>query len=221
MKYFLLSLLLFLSFSTSFAQQQQEDLRTERQLVFPEFRNARVLQSFNRSVTAKANILYKNAALCFIDPKDGKVRQASNASIIGVEFDSIRYQKVDKLAMGRVIAEQGRNRLLCVTTIDMEKYKEFTGGNTDLPFVSLDLGVALPETFIDLSGSEQQANKGYPLKNTYYFSLNGRIVPAKEKMIKKEVKADMKHAFKVLMEDRWWSWHDAPSLKKLFLYLPE
>ena len=123
--------------------------------------------------------------------------------------------------MGRVVAEHGGNRLLCVTTIDMEKYREITGGSTDLPFVSLDLGGLARETFIDMSGGEQQANKGYPLKHTYYFSLKGRIVPARQKYIKKEVKSDMKLAFSNLMEDRWWSWNDEASLKQLFLYFPE
>ena len=220
MKHYLLLLLLLLGLGTAQAQQLQEEQRSERQLVFADFRDAKVLQTFGRFVKAKANILYKNAALCYVDEKDGKVYQASNASIIGVEFDSIRYQKVDKVAMGRVVAERGGNRLLCVTTIDMEKYKEITGGSTDLPFVSLDLGGLARETFIDMSGGEQQANKGYPLKHTYY-SLKGRIVPAREKTIKKEVKPDMKVAFKNLMEDRWWSWNDVPSLKQLFLYFPE
>lgn len=221
MKHYLLLLLLLLGLGTAQAQQLQEEQRSERQLVFADFRDAKVLQTFGRLVKAKANILYKNAALCYVDEKDGKVYQASNASIIGVVFDSIRYQKVDKVAMGRVVAERGANSLLCVTTIDMEKYKEITGGSTDLPFVSLDLGGLARETFIDMSGGEQQSNKGYPLKHTYYFSLKGRIVPAREKTIKKEVKPDMKLAFKNLMEDRWWSWNDVPSLKQLFLYFPE
>ena len=121
MKHYLLLLLLLLGLGTAQAQQLQEEQRSERQLVFADFRDAKLLQTFGRLVKAKANILYKNAALCYVDEKDGKVYQASNASIIGVEFDSIRYQKVDKVAMGRVIAERGGNRLLCVTTIDMEK----------------------------------------------------------------------------------------------------
>ena len=148
MKHYLLLLLLLLGLGTAQAQQLQEEQRSERQLVFADFRDAKVLQTFGRFVKAKANILYKNAALCYVDEKDGKVYQASNASIIGVVFDSIRYQKVDKVAMGRVVAERGANSLLCVTTIDMEKYKEITGGSTDLPFVSLDLGGLARETHL-------------------------------------------------------------------------
>lgn len=205
----------------SMGQQVQEELRTDRQLVFREFRNAKVLQTFGRSVSAKANIMYRDGSLCFLDPKDGKIKRVSNSSIVGVVFDSIRYEKVEDRAMGRVVAEQGNNRLLCVTTIDMERYRELTSGSTDLPFVSLDSGGALPDLFLDLSGGEQQANKGYPLKRTYYFSLKGRIVPAKEKLIRREIRPEMKLAFKNLMADRWWSWSDEPSLRRLLMYFPE
>ena len=180
MKHYILLLLLLIGWGTAQAQQQQVEQRADRQLVFPDFKEAKVLQTFGRFVKARANILYKNAALCYIDEKDGKVYQASNASIVGVEFDSIRYQKVDKLAMGRIIAERGNNRLLCVTTIDMDKYKEITSGNTDLPFVSLEMGGLTRDVFMDMSGAEQQANKGYPLKHTYYFILKGNIVAARE-----------------------------------------
>ena len=46
--------------------------------------------------------------------------------------------------MGRVVATQGYNKLLCVTTIDMDRYRELTTGSTDLPFVSLDSGARYP-----------------------------------------------------------------------------
>ena len=167
-------------------------------------------------------MLYRDGALCFIDPADGKVRKVANASVLGAVFDdSIRYEKVDASTMGRVVAAQGVNKLLCVTTIDMDRYRELTSGTTDLPFVSLDSGGALPDLFMDLSGTEQRANKGYPLKRTYYFSLRGKIVSAKERLVKKEVRAEMKLAFKNLMEDRWWSWGDEKSLQRLLMYFPE
>lgn len=217
----LLSTLLLWVCISLFAQQAQEDLRTDRQLVFPHFREAKVLQTFNRSIKVKANIMYRNAALCFIDESDGKIRQAFTNNIVGVEFDSIRYVKVDTVSMGLVVAEQGYNRLLAVTTIDMKRYKELTGGNTDLPFVSLDMGGMGMDQFIDLSGAEQQANKGYPLRRDYFFYLKGRIVPAKERLIKKEVDPKMKTAFKNLMADRWWSWKDEKSLSQLLMYFPK
>ena len=203
------------------AQQQQEELRAHSQLLFPEFRNAKVLQTFNRRVKAKANILYKNAALCYLDEKDNKVYQAVNKSIVGVEFDSIRYMKVNDIAMGRVIAQQGQNLLLCVTTIDMQRYKAQTGGGSDLPFFEIDMAGFGLNQLMDLSGAEQLDNHGYPLKQEYYFMLKGRVVEARERSIKKEVLPEMKEAFKNLMNDRWWSWKDPASLSKLFIYFPQ
>ena len=110
------------------------------------------------------------------------MRKVANASVLGAVFDdSIRYERVEGATMGRVVAAQGVNKLLCVTTIDMDRYRELTSGSTDLPFVSLDSGGALPDVFMDLSGTEQRANKGFPLKRTYYFSLRGKIVPARKR----------------------------------------
>jgi len=61
MKHYLLLLLLLLGLGTAQAQQLQEEQRSERQLVFADFRDAKVLQTFGRLVKAKANILYKNS----------------------------------------------------------------------------------------------------------------------------------------------------------------
>lgn len=215
------------------AQQAQEDKRSDSQLVFPEFRQAKVLQPMGRVTRARCNIMYKNAALCFIDESDGKIRQAVVDNITGVDFGAaksaadslmgafanIRFVKVDDLAMGLVVAEQDGMQLCRVTTIDMERYRELTGGSTDLPYISLDIGTGV-DTFIDLSGAEQQANTGYPLKERWVFHLkDGTFLPATERNVKKHVKKDLKTAFKTLMEDRWWSWKDEASLKKLFMYL--
>lgn len=212
-------LLLFAAFSiVSLAQQAFEDKRSDSQLVFPEFQKAKVLQPMGRVTRALCNIMYKNAALCFVDEKDGKIRQADVANIIGVAFDSCRYFKVDDLAMGLVVGEQDGMQLLRVTTIDMDRYRELTGGSTDLPYVDIELGNGLGN-FMDLSGSEQQTNTGYPLKERWVFKLrNGSFIPATERNVKRYVKKDLKTAFKTLMGDRWWSWHDEASLKKLFMY---
>lgn len=213
---FLLALLTMLPAS---AQQARTDKRSDSQLVFSEFKDAKVRQSFGRVTRAKCNIMYKNSALCFLD-NEGKIRQAMVQNIFGVDFDSCRYQKVDTLAMGLVVAEQDGMMLLRVTTIDMDRYRELTQGGTDMPFLDIDMGGYASNQFIDLSGAEQQNNQGYPLKDKWFFRLkDGKCIPATEKNVKKHVKADLKSAFKTLMGDRWWSWKDEESLKKLFMYL--
>lgn len=219
MKHILSLLAAFFFVLSASAQQAQEDKRSDSQLVLPEFRQAKVRQPMGRVTRARCNIMYKNAALCFVDEKDGTIRQAVVDNIIGVDFDSCRYVKVDELAMGLVVGEQDDMLLCRVTTIDMDRYRELTGGSTDLPYISLDIGTGV-DTFVDLSGAEQQANTGYPLKDRWVFRLkNGSFLPATERNVKKHIKKELKTAFKTLMEDRWWSWHDEASLKKLFMYL--
>lgn len=201
-----------------FAQQAPVDKRSSSQLVFPEFKPAKVRQQFGRVTRGRCNIMYKNAALCFIDDNDGKIHQAIVDKIVGVDFDSCRYVKVDDLAMGLVVGEQDGMLLLRVTTIDMDRYRELTGGSTDLPYVSIDLGTGV-DTFVDLSGAEQQENSGYPLKDRWVFQLrDGSFLPATERNVKKHVKKELKIAFQTLMGDRLWSWRDEESLKKLFMF---
>lgn len=233
MKHILSLLAAFFFVLSASAQQAQEDKRSDSQLVLPEFRQAKVRQPMGRVTRARCNIMYKNAALCFVDEKDGTIRQAAVDNITGVDFgpaktaaDSllagggdIRYVKVDELAMGLIVGEQDGMLLCRVTTIDMDRYRELTGGSTDLPYISLDIGTGV-DTFMDLSGAEQQANTGYPLKDRWVFRLkDGSFLPATERNVKKHVKKELKTAFQTLMGDRWWSWHDEASLKKLFMYL--
>ena len=57
MKHRIILLLIALMGSLSlFAQQQQEEKRSHSQLVFPEFQQAKVRQSFGRVTRAKCNI---------------------------------------------------------------------------------------------------------------------------------------------------------------------
>ncbi|HRF86235.1 MAG TPA: hypothetical protein PLN34_06725 [Alloprevotella sp.] len=196
------------------AQQQQKDLRSKNPFVFNEFKDAKVLQTFGRSTKAKANILLKNASLCFM--QDDKIMEAYTQNVIGVEFDSVKYMKVNDM-MGRVVASKGYNHLLCVTTVDMAKYKAETEGGDNLPFLEItDVGA-----FFEIDGEKFEFDKGLPLKQKYYFLLKGTVVPANETQIKKLVRPEMKKAFKTLMGDRWWSWSDEKSLTQLMPYLPD
>lgn len=185
-------------------------------LAFSTFRPAKILQTFGRSVTTnEANIFLKNSTLVF--KENGKVKQAYMKNIIGAVFDdSIRYVTLDSI-MGRLVSQRGRNKLVCVTTIDMDRYKSLTTGGENLPFFQIEE----LNLFLDIDGDKRPESKGLPLKYTYYFIVNGTIYPANEKTIKKLVRPEMKAAFKHLMYDKFWSWKDAASLTQLFVYLPE
>ncbi len=215
MKPILSFLLLLLTVLPLSAQQQTADVRTHSIFAFPEFSDAKVLQPFGRYTKAKANILLKNSTLCFV--KDDKVMEAYVQNVLGVEFDSIRYMKVDDRCMGRVVASKGYNYLLEVTTIDAKKLQAETTGGDNLPFLDIpDAGA-----FFEIDGQAFEFDKGYPLTHRYYFSIMGKIIKANESAFKPYVRPEMKKAFKNLMADHFWSWNDIPSLTQLFAYLAE
>ncbi len=214
MKKIIILLLALLATGQTFAQQQKEDKRSQTQFAFPTFQDAKVLQPFGRFVKAKANILLLKSTLCYME--GDKVKEAYVKNILGVEFDSVKYVKVDSV-MGRVIATKGYNQLVCVTTIDRKQYEAETQGGENLPYFFMENS----GLFLDLDPERQQIPKGLPLKDKFYFICKGKPVPANESKIKRIVRPDMKRAFKSLMEDRWWSWKDAESLKQLLDYLPQ
>ena len=217
MKRIIIPLLMMLLAMPLFAQQSKELRRSQSALYFPEFKDAKILQPFGRSTKAKANILLKNGALCYLE--NDTIMQAYTQNILGVEFDSVKFVKVDETQMGRVVATKGFNQLLCVTKVNMRKYKEETEGGENLPYLEIvDTGAFFE---IDSDSQLREYDKGIPLQDEYYFYVKGVIVPAVESKFKKYVRPEMAKAFKNLMADRWWSWEDEVSLKQLLPYLPD
>lgn len=210
--YTLTSFLLFFSSSSLQAQQNREMQRSKIIFAYPQFKTGKILQSFGRSVTDSVNIFLKDASLLFM--KDGKIMKANLNGILGLKIDSIEYKKVNN-QLGRIIKRQGFNFLLCVTSIDMHKYKSETHGGDKLPYFDLNDGAC----FIELNQNEFDSEKGLPLKNKYYFWLKGTEVPANESSIKPFIRDDKKENFKELMADRWWSWKDPQNLCDLFKLL--
>ncbi len=215
MKRIILTILIGLAALAAFAQQQVGDKRTHNIFAFPEFRDAKVLQPFGRFIKAKANIFLKTGTLCYMENE--KVMEAYLQNVIGVEFDSIRYVKINDKQLGKVVSQKGHNQLLCLTTINETKLRAETDGGDNLPFLEItDAGA-----FFEIDGQAFEFNKGYPLTDKYYFRIKGTVIPANESSFKKYVRPEMKKAFKRLMNDKFWSWKDAESLTQLFTYLQE
>lgn len=218
MKHFLTLLLCFLASFASCnlqAQQAQELKRSKHIFLFPEFQDAKVRQSFGRFAKAKANIYLKDASLVYM--QDGKVIRAYTKGIYGVDFgDSLHYMKVDS-AMAKVVAQDGYNYLLCVTSVNMKRYREETSGTAEMPFFEMeDFNV-----FMQLDGQQREEDKGLPLQDKYYFSIKGQIIPANETAVKKVIAPEQKKAFKLLMDNRHWSWNDPDCLLDIFGFLPK
>lgn len=199
------------------AQQQVETRRTKSVFANPEFVEAKVLQPFGRSVKAKANILLKNSTLCFM--RGDTILEAYVANVLGVEFDSIHYMKVNDKQMARVVAEKDYCYLLCVTTINMSQVARECAGSEN---VLSDIGDGqLAAHFAEAMSTDYSMKNGFPLQDKYYFNIRGQIIPANQTAFKPFVKPEMKNAFKRLMNDKWWSWKDPASLAQLFTYIKE
>lgn len=197
------------------AQQQQMLKRSKSIFLFPEFVEGKVKQSFGRFAKAKVNIYLKDASLMYME--NDKIMRAYTDNIFGVVFgDSLEFVKIDN-AMARVVASKGYNSLLCVTTVNMARYREEESGGTGLDFFELeDSGV-----FMNLNQDRRDEDMGIPLQDKYYFSAKGFIFPANETAFKKAIKKEQQQPFKVLMENRFWSWKDPESLTMLLDFLPE
>lgn len=206
------SLLALLSLPLS-AQQLQEERRSKIPFAFTEFKEAKVNQPFGRYTKAKINFRLWDGALCFIDTEEN-VRRAYVKNILSVDVDSVRYMKVDSV-FGQVIASQNYNFLVRVTLIDKKAWGQEV---TELNEMMANGGGTFKWSILDL---EEKAAQGYILKDEYYFILRGNIVRARESYIKKQISPEYKEAFKTLMADRWWSWHDPQCLAKLLMYFPK
>ena len=171
---FVILLFALLSALPASAQQALVMKRSQTPLLYPEFREAKILQPFGRFVTAKANIFLKDGSLVYLDDKTGKVMRAYVSNIIGVNFgDSVRYLKVDSV-MARVVAEKNYNYLLCNTHVNMSLYREETDGTRGMDFFDMpDSGV-----FLNLDSQKRNDDNGIPLTDTYYFSIKGTVIKA-------------------------------------------
>ena len=219
MKHLVLTFSMLLMPLMGLAQQVQIEKRSQTALLYPTFQEAKILQTFGRSVKAKANIFLKDGSLVYLDEKTNKVMRAYVKNIVGVEFgDTAKYMKVDSV-MARVVAQKGYNRLLCCTHVNMPLYREETTGGKGMDNFTVELPGS--ETFLNLDTHTRDDEGGIPLTDTYYFYINGFVIPANESSFKKFVGKDQMQAFKVLKENRFWSWNDPESLKMLLDFLPE
>ena len=195
----------------AFAQQNQETRRTKSVLLFPEFREGKVVQSFGRFVTAKVNITLTEGKLC--DIQEGKVREIDVTRIFSVEFPDAKFMKVPGGMMGEVVGQDGYNYLLKVTLIDKDRVRRETADGLEQKAFFVE------GAMLDLEREGQSADEGYPLIDKYYFNIQGTVIPANESAFKKHVVPERKKEFKKLMNEHYWSWRDEDSLQKLFQFL--
>ena len=195
-----------------------EEVRSETVFHFNDFKKAKVIQPFGRFIEVEANVLLKDASLCFVE--NDTIKKAFLDKVIAVQFDSVEFRTIDKRMLGQVIAIKNYNYLVRVRTIDMERYTAENDGSENGAFFEFD-GVGRGRSeFIDLD-SDIYRKSGYPLKDKYYFIVKGRPVVASESHVRREISSWSMDRFKTLMNDRWWSWRNEESLIMLLELLPK
>lgn len=216
MKQFAVILIALLALGYTARAQQVQELRRSRSIfLFPEFQDAKIKQSFGRYAKAKANIYLKDGSLMYME--GDKIMRAYTKNIFGVTFgDTLEFVKVDS-AMARVVARDGYNALLCLTTVNMARYREEESGGSDLDYFQLENF----NVFMTLNEDRRDDELGIPLQDKYFFSAKGFVFPANETAFKKAISKEQQQPFKVLMENRFWSWKDPESLKMLLDFLPK
>ena len=159
------------------------------------------------------NIFLRDASLIFL--KNDKKMKANLLNVIEVAFGDTVYRKAGE-QLGRVIAEKNGNYLVEITTVDMEAMREAERRNENTSFLDLPEFNIFIETDGDYYGNTIEPK--FPLKAVYYFLKGGVPFKASESEFKKHLRKEKKKEFKELMKDRYWSWKDAESLKRLLDY---
>lgn len=216
--YFLLLVFLAVTVSAT-AQQAPEEERTLIPYEYPQFRDATVTMMFGSKKKVKANIYLDGSKFYFMQGK--RAIEADLSNVRQVEFNDTVYIPKDTI-MARIVAQDSTKTLICVKTIDKHK---MTGRNDGfggldqrgegLPFFQLD-NMMGDIGMIELNdGDAQKQAKTFPLKRTYYFILDGEIVPAKESRIMRRYSKEQRKVLKGITENRHWSWSDEHSLVQL------
>lgn len=210
-----LAFTLFLSLLTVLpvgAQQIQVRRFSKGVLAFDKFKNANITFAFFRHGKAKANIFLKDASLVYLN--DTVLMKADLSNVLRVDFDTVSYQCVNN-QLGRVLAEKNGHSLVAVTMIDLDYYGGDKQRGNNLPYFEMpDFNI-----FLEVNGDFRDDAKGYPLKDVFYFITKGDPFPATERAFKKHLREDKRLDFKELMKDRFWSWKDPESLKRLLDFL--
>lgn len=179
-----------------------------RTTVYETFQPATILTTNGKVVHQRqANIFLKNSSLVY---RLGiNVMEASIDQIRSVKFPDRFYVRLDD-ELAWVIDTLGSNKLLCVSEIDIEAYKKQLLNERQI--TNLELGQFVNVTGTDLSTEEKQ---NYPLNNTFYFDIDGKIVKAHERNVKRLISDENQRIYKMLMRNGSFSWNDPASLMEV------
>ena len=166
---------------------------SDRTTVYETFQPARVtLTTGSVNFQREANVFLKNGKLLF--KKGSTNMEADMRQIASVEFSDKFYVCVDEM-LATVVDTVGDNRILCTTTIDLVAYENQKVNDR---MVS---NVTLGGNYVDAaSAGVIDSDYLYPLVNKYFFEVDGKIIEAHERVIKRLLPKDKRSRFDFLMK---------------------
>lgn len=155
----------------------------------------------------KANIFLKNSSLLY---KHGLLdMEADIAQIKEVKFSDCLYVKIDTV-LAKVIDTVNTKRLLCVSLIDIDAYKNQLLNSQQI--TNFELGEHVNVTSTDISPNEP---KLYPVNNIFYFEISGKFIKVHERNVKRLLSSKNRRQYKLLIQSTNFSWTSPKSLVKI------
>ena len=181
---------------------------------FKQFEPATVHLSSGKPLKVKeANVFLKNSQLLY--KSGGKVKQASIDNVIGVDFASRSYVKIDSILAYRV-GSVSQNDLYCATLIDMETYNTNILNNRQV--TNFEIGSQVNLTTLDTETDEERE---YPIQNHYFFQYNGKFIEAHELYVLRAVPKAKRRIFWTIVREPGFSWTQEESLLRLLKGITE
>ena len=187
---------------------------SHRVTAFKQFEPATVHLSSGKPLKVKeANVFLRNSQLLY--KSGGKVKQASIDTVIGVDFASRSYVKIDSILAYRV-GSVSQNDLYCATLIDMETYNTNILNNRQV--TNFEIGSQVNLTTLDTETDEERE---YPIQNHYFFQYNGKFIEAHELYVLRAVPKAKRRIFWTIVREPGFSWTQEESLLRLLKGITE
>ncbi len=190
--------------------------------LYEDFTNGTIYFTGNKKTSAQLNIHLWGNVLHYVS-NDGKIYETNDRNIIRVEIGSDVFLYGDNQLM-KLVAEKGNNVLLCLRAGDFDSMNAGTGAYganlnssavTDLS--SLDLG-GLDKPALAKMQEEKNTGRDIPMRNSYYFVINGRLVEATKKEMTLFVGKEQGNEWKSFLKVNKVKWKKEESLKKVLDY---
>ena len=182
--------------------------RITRTTVFETFRPAIITLNDGKLLKQnEANIFLKNSSLVY---KHGRLNMEADVDQVeSVNFGDCEYVRVDSV-LARVVDTLNNDKLLCVSLIDVDAYRTQLLNNRQITNLEL-------REFVNVNGSDAspEVQSNYPLRNTFYYDIDGKIIKVHERNLKKYINDKNSRLYKTLLQSPDFSWEDPTSLIKL------